>query len=250
MRIPRIFTPQELHSNSVITLDSAASHYLTRVLRMQAGRELVLFNGQGGEFSARIESLDKQCASVVCLHKVELNRDSPLQIELVIGISRGERMDWILQKATELGVSHIQPVFSARTEVRLKGDRLQKKLLHWQQILISACEQCQLNIVPKLIAPVNLEDYCRDKANAQLKFVLHHRTDQSLAALNKTLQQPPSSVVLLVGPEGGLSEDEISLALDNNFKPLKLGPRVLRTETAPIVALSVVQQLWGDLNDI
>lgn len=250
MRVPRLYTSQTLVSGSTIELDAAASHYLTRVLRMQTGRELILFNGTGGEFAATLQELSKSGATVAIGEHFQIDRVSPVAIELAIGISRGERMDWILQKATELGVYRITPLFSERTEVKLKGERLERKLQHWRQIVISACEQCQLNIPPLLGEPANLNTYLSQPGDNSLKLVLHHRADQSLDDLNKTLQQPPSSVVLLVGPEGGLSEEEIAWALGNHFHPLKLGPRILRTETAPIVALSAVQQLWGDLNDI
>lgn len=250
MRVPRIYTSQTLAPGDTVELDSAASHYLARVLRMQAGRELVVFNGTGGEYRAAILDVSKTTVTLLVESFSENNRASPLSIDLAIGISRGERMDWVLQKATELGVSRVTPLFTERTEIKLKAERLEKKLLHWRQIMISACEQCQLNILPELRQPRTLSELCADTDPTQLKLVLHHRADQSLAAMNGAMQRPPSSVLLLVGPEGGLSEEEIELVLHNQFQPLKLGPRVLRTETAPIVVLTAVQQLWGDLNEI
>lgn len=250
MRVPRIYTPVNLTSGSTIELDGAAAHYLIRVLRMQAGRELIVFNGTGGEYKATILDQSKTAATVSIGNFNPENRASPLHVELAIGISRGERMDWVLQKATELGISCISPIFSERTEVKLKGERLEKKLQHWQQILVSACEQCQLNLLPELKAPQTLPELCgRTEAN-QIRLVLHHRADKSLTSMHNAMQQRPGSVLLLVGPEGGLSDEEIELALRSQFQPLKLGPRVLRTETAPLVALTAVQQLWGDLNEI
>lgn len=215
---------------------------------MQVERELVVFNGEGGEYQAQISSIDKNTVWIHTTRFIPDNRCSPLNTELAIGISRGERMDWVLQKATELGVSRIVPLQSERTEVKLSKERLQKKLAHWQQIIVSACEQSQRNVLPELAQPQPYRDFCRGQTATQFKFILHHRSKQSLSELNKTLQQPPSSVVLLVGPEGGLSEEEIEFALASDFRALTLGPRVLRTETAPIVALSLLQQLWGDLN--
>ena len=150
-------------------------------------------------------------------------------------------MDWVLQKATELGVTSITPLFTERTEVRLKGERLDKKQQHWQQILISACEQCQRNRLPELNSACALEDWI-PQAQDGLRYVLHHRSDGGLP--DNPQRQPVS---LLIGPEGGLSDDEISAAQAHQFKALTLGPRVMRTETAPIAALSVLQFLWGDL---
>lgn len=240
MRIPRVFTDQALSSGELVDLEEGPSRHLGRVLRMQPGRELILFNGTGGEFSARIHSLDKKTVTTeVGTHEPE-NRESPLNLELAIGLSRGERMDWVLQKATELGVSRISPLFTERTEVKLSGDRLEKKLGHWRQVLISACEQCQRNRLPELNAPATLDNWLA-RNDCDLSLVLHHRDSQSLPEA-----EAPESLALLVGPEGGLSEEEIDRARSAGCKPLTLGPRVLRTETAPVAAISLVQYLWGD----
>lgn len=241
MRIPRIYTSQILQENAELELEERAAHYLLKVLRMDAGRELVLFDGQGGEFPSVIADKTKSRVVVRTGIKQDINRESPLDTHLGIGISRGERMDWVLQKAAELGVTAITPVFSERTEVKLSGDRLDKRLQHWQNILISACEQCQRNILPILHLPCQLGEFLANNT-AEQRFVLHHRADTRLGDIPR-----PSSVSLLIGPEGGLSEDEIALASQYNFSPLKLGERVLRTETAPIAALAVIQHLWGDL---
>ena len=240
MRIPRIFTSQPLVCGQTIELDAAASHYLSKVLRMQPDREVILFNGEGGEFAARITEITKKSVTLLVGDFEAENRQSPLKLELAIGVSRGERMDWVLQKATELGVTRITPLFTERTEVKLSGERLQKKMAHWQQILISACEQCQRNILPELVEPLTLEAWL-PHSEASLKLVLHHRDNQGMPAAVTA-----DSVALLIGPEGGLSEEEITLARAQHFSPLTLGPRVLRTETAPIVAISLVQYLWGD----
>ena len=212
-----------------------------KVLRMQQGRELVLFNGEGGEFHASIHALHKKQVEVAIGEFNAINRESPLELELAIGISRGERMDWVLQKATELGVTRITPLVTERTEVKLSGERLDKKFDHWQQTIISACEQCQRNILPKLNPPKTLAEWLL-QTNAQWKFVLHHRDSKGLPAT-----QDAASVALLIGPEGGLSEVEIAQACTTGFSALTLGPRVLRTETAPVAAISLVQYLWGDL---
>ncbi len=240
MRVPRIFTTQSLTSFQSVELEEAAAHYLGKVLRMQPGRELVLFNGSGGEFKAQITHINKKQVTVNVGEFTADNRQSPLQLELAIGVSRGERMDWVLQKATELGVTHITPLLTERTEVKLTGERQEKKIQHWQQILISACEQCQRNILPVLREPLMLNDWL-ESVEAQQKFVLHHRDSRGLPE-----EQEIASVALLIGPEGGLSDKEIEQAVAKEFAPLTLGPRVLRTETAPIAAISLVQYRWGD----
>ncbi len=240
MRIPRIYTAQTLVTGDLIQLEEAASHHLSKVLRMQAGRELILFNGAGGEFAATINEVSKKYVSVLIAEHTADNRESSLQLELAIGISRGERFEWVLQKATELGVTKITPLITERTEVKTGGDRQEKLQDRWQHILISACEQCQRNLLPELSAPMQISDWL-NTVNADLRFVLHHRDSKTLPA-----EQKPQSVSLLIGPEGGLSENEIALAQAKNFAALTLGPRVLRTETAPVAAISLVQYLWGD----
>lgn len=241
MRIPRIFTGQTLITGELIQLEEAASHHLGKVLRMQAGRELMLFNGTGGEFAGVIQEVTKKYVAVSIAEHLADNRESPLQLELAIGISRGERFEWVLQKATELGVTKITPLITERTEVKTGGDRQEKMLDRWQHIIISACEQCQRNLLPELSAPVTISDWL-NTVNADLRFVLHHRDSKTLPA-----EQKPQSVSLLIGPEGGLSESEIAQAQAKEFTALTLGPRVLRTETAPVAAIGLVQYLWGDL---
>ncbi len=240
MRIPRIYTSQKLSASATITLEEAPSRHIAKVLRMQAGRELVLFNGSGGEYRATIGEVSKKSVQVQLTDFCEQDRQSPLAVELAIGMSRGERMDWVIQKATELGVTAITPLFSERTEVKLSGERLVKKQQHWHQVAISACEQCQRNILPSINPAQQLDDWL-STTEAELKLVLHHRSDKSLQD-----HRQPQSLALLIGPEGGLSSDEITRAEGKGFQPLTLGPRVLRTETAPLAAISLAQLLWGD----
>lgn len=244
MRCPRIYSPQALSSNTTLTLAADASHHLAKVLRMQSGAELVLFNGDGGEYPATITAIDKRSVSVATGQLTESVLESPLQLHLGIAMSKGERMDWIVQKATELGVTHLTPLISERVEVRLQGERAEKKLAHWRGIAIAACEQCGRNRLPLIEEIQTLSDWLQT-TDADAKFVLHHR-----AAVPLDNNAPrPASVALLIGPEGGLSDSEISAAQRQQFAPLQLGPRVLRTETAPLAAISVLQFLWGDLQD-
>jgi len=242
MRIPRIHTEAPLTSGNSVELDEAPSRHLAKALRMEAGRELILFNGRGGEYQATISAITKKCVTVIVGKPKSDDRRSPLTIHLGIGLSKGDRFEWVLQKAAELGVSHITPLFTERSEVKLNGPRLDKKMASWQQVLISACEQCQLNIVPQLFPPSRLAPWLETREE-QKRFVLHHRTDEQLDAT-----QQVDSAALLVGPEGGLSSDEINLAEQQSFQALRLGPRVFRTETAPLAAISILQYLWGDLN--
>ncbi len=242
MRIPRVFTTEQLDVGSLIDLDKGAARHLTSVLRMASGQELILFNGQGGEFSAELVEAKKDKATAKITGFTEADRESQLQLNLGIGISRGERMDWIVQKATELGISQISPIFSARCEVKLSGERLDKRIRHWQQIAISACEQSQRNTVPTINRAVSLEHWLTN-CDSSLKLVLHHRTDKRLHEMANT----DNSIGILVGPEGGLSELEIEQAMARDFQPLAMGPRVLRTETAPLAAISIIQSIWGDM---
>ncbi|WP_111642852.1 16S rRNA (uracil(1498)-N(3))-methyltransferase [Marinimicrobium alkaliphilum] len=240
MRIPRIHTPHPLQVGQHLALEPASAHYLSRVLRMQPGRELVVFNGAGGEYQGVLTEIGKKTAEVRLDSFVPDNRESPLTLELAIGVSRGERMDWVIQKATELGVTHIQPLMTERTEVKLSAERADKKQAHWQQVIISACEQCQRSRLPALAQPRKIGDWLPD-AQGDLRFVLHHRDSRSLPA-----DARPGAVTLLIGPEGGLSDGEIDAARAAQFSALTLGPRVLRTETAPVAAISLAQYLWGD----
>ncbi|MFD1215855.1 16S rRNA (uracil(1498)-N(3))-methyltransferase [Microbulbifer celer] len=249
MRIPRIFSAEPLAGKTEVQLDESASRHVVKVLRLGPGRPLILFDGQGGEYEAEILEAGKKTARVKLGAHTAEDRQSPLAITLAIGISRGDRFDWVIQKATELGVTDIQPLFTERCEVKLTGERLQKKLGQWQQIAISACEQSARNRVPQILAPMKFAPFLASEDAADLsgtlKLVLHHRTDVSLPQLEQQFGRPQSAL-LLVGPEGGLSADEIELAMQRQFHPLRLGPRVLRTETAPVAALSVLQFQWGD----
>jgi len=242
MRCPRIYSAQVLALGAQVTLEADAAHHLARVLRLPIGSPLILFNGDGNEYPAEIIALDKKNVVVVISNVLTEARESPLAIHLGVAISKGERMDWVIQKATELGVTEISPLQSERVEVRLHGEREEKKLAHWRAVAISACEQCARNRIPVINDVRPLFNWI-ENIQVDAKFVLHHRSVAVLDAQNAA----PKSVALLIGPEGGLSEAEIGTAEQRGFQPLRLGPRVLRTETAPLAALSVLQFLWGDL---
>jgi 16S rRNA (uracil1498-N3)-methyltransferase len=246
MRIPRIFLDQALPIGQEIILPNDRAHYVANVLRLTVGRPLIVFNGQGGEYTANLVSANKKSAVVAVEAFIDIDRESPLAVELAIGLSRGDRMDWIIQKATELGVTRILPLNTETTEVRLGGNRLDKKLQHWQQIIVSACEQSQRNRLPLLGEPENFQDFA-SRCQSPRKLLLHPTTEtfrfsQSKGAQNNKVDQ----VTILIGPEGGFSEPEVGLATTHGFQCWQLGPRILRTETAPIAALALLQHYWGD----
>lgn len=238
MRLSRFFIDAPL-SLGEHELPEAQAHYIGRVLRMAEGDALQVFDGSGMEFRGTLVEVGKKRVRVRLDERFVGQDESPLQIHLGQGLSRGERMDWAIQKATELGVSEITPIFSERCEVRLKDERADKRLLHWRQVAISACEQCGRSRVPLIHPPVLLADWIK-QTQADLKLVLHP-VAQPLESHAK-----PQTLAFLIGPEGGLSDAEVEQAHGAGFLPARLGPRVLRTETAPVVALAVAQQLWGD----
>ena len=238
MRLSRFFIDAPL-SLGEHDLPEAQAHYIGRVLRMAPGAAVQLFDGSGREFVGQLLEVGKKSVRVQLDEVKPGQAESPLRIHLGQGLSRGERMDWAIQKATELGVAEITPIVTERCEVRLKDERADKRLAHWRQVAISACEQCGRSTVPPVHAPVTLAQWLAS-TEADLKLVLHP------VAAPLTQHATPTRLAFLIGPEGGLNDAEVEHALQQGFHAARLGPRVLRTETAPVVALSVAQQLWGD----
>lgn len=243
MRLNRIFCDAMLASGAEVDLPVAGAYHVARVLRMREGAPLSVFDGAGLEFRAEVARVSGDKVTVRLGAQTTNTTESPLKITLVQGVSRGERMDWTLQKATELGVTTIAPVLSARSVVRLDEKQAQKKQAHWRGIVIGACEQCGRSKVPVISAPVSLREYLASSRKEGLRLVLSPSAPGSLAGLASL----PGKVELLIGPEGGLDDDELVAAQKAGFTPVRLGPRVLRTETAGVVALTVLQALWGDL---
>lgn len=238
MRLSRFFIDAPL-SLGQHELPEAQAHYIGRVLRHAAGDPVQLFDGSGQEYLGELIEVGKKVVRVELREQLAGQAESPLRVHLGQGLSRGERMDWAVQKATELGVAEITPLVTERCEVRLKDERADKRLAHWRQVAISACEQCGRSVLPIIHAPIVLSDW-QKSVSADLKLVLH-----PVAAPLQSHAQP-QTLAFLIGPEGGLSEAEVEQAKLADFHPARLGPRVLRTETAPVVALAVAQQLWGD----
>lgn len=243
MRVTRLYLESRLSEGSDLDLEPEQSHYLGNVLRMTEGASLQVFNAQCGEYRATLSTLKKNKASIVIEQQIAEYTPPPLSIHLVLGISRGDRMDYAIQKSVELGVSRITPMYSEFGEVRFKqADRLQRKLQHWRRIAISAAEQCGRLDVPTISEPKEFNN-CIDNDLGQLMIIFEPSGNESLKDL--TIE---SNVTVLVGPEGGFSSIELDLVRKSaNCHLVKLGPRVLRTETAPVAALSVMQFVFGDL---
>lgn len=238
MRLSRFFIDAPL-SLGEHDLPEAQAHYIGRVLRMATGDAVQLFDGSGQEYLGELLEVGKKNVRVVLSETLLGQAESMLHVHLGQGLSRGERMDWAIQKATELGANEITPIVSERCEVRLKDERADKRLAHWRQVAISACEQCGRSRLPVIHAPMLLADWLKQRDEA-LKLVLHPVAEPMVSHAR------PEHLAFLIGPEGGLSEAEVEQAKSTGFHAARLGPRVLRTETAPVVALAVAQQLWGD----
>lgn len=232
--MPRFFIEADLTVDTVTELTETVFHHWVKVLRAKVGETATLFNGQGGDFQVELTEVNKKTALVNVLSHNPDNRTPAFTTLLGQVMSKGDRMDYAIQKAVELGVSEIQLLTSERCEMRLKYDRDQKKIEHWQGIAIAACEQCGMNIVPKILAPLSLHDWLAS-ALPETKLVLAPNKDQANVLDNAT-----ANIALLIGPEGGLSESEILAANQVGFINWCIGARVLRTETAPIVALSIL----------
>lgn len=240
--MPRFYLPCAITPDTPITLPEASAHHAARVLRLAVGDAVTLFNGAGGEWSGRIHRIGKREVVVHVLAWHDIARETPLQITLAQGISSGERMDYTLQKAVELGVTAIQPIACARSVVRLAGERADKRRSHWQNLVIAACEQCGRNRVPEVAAIMPLADWLARPATAATRLMLAADAQHTLHILSR----PSGPVVILAGPEGGLAPDEYAAAQSAGFMPVRLGPRILRTETAALAALAAMQTLWGD----
>ncbi|MGA0806515.1 MAG: 16S rRNA (uracil(1498)-N(3))-methyltransferase [Pseudohongiellaceae bacterium] len=239
MRLSRLYTPQPLTAGSSAELDEARSHYLSRVLRLGVGARIHVFNGDGREFPAELTAVGKKHVHIAVGEPFTPATESPLHTVLGLGISRGERMDYAIQKSTELGVSVIVPLFTEHCEVRLDGERQDKRLEHWRGVAISACEQCGRVVPPVIEAPQTLLHWVASEP-AGLKLLFDHTQTSGLPA-----ERPQQGVALLIGPEGGLAPAEIQKAQAAGFTGIALGKRIFRTETAPVAALSVLQYLWG-----
>lgn len=244
MRTIRSYIDAPLDVGRQVDLGEQASSHLVRVLRRQIGDSVVLFNGDGHDYRAKLVSVAKKAAVAEVLERTLVERESPLDITLVQALARGEKMDWVLQKATELGVAAIAPVISDRTEVRLGAERAERRMAHWQGVVAAACEQSGRARIPALSEPRELAHHAAQAAGADvLKLALDPEGELGLADL-----PPCTRVELVVGPEGGLSDRDLAMLRAAGYQGLRLGPRVLRTETAGPAAIAALQALRGDLS--
>ncbi|MEJ2309548.1 MAG: 16S rRNA (uracil(1498)-N(3))-methyltransferase [Gammaproteobacteria bacterium] len=239
MGTPRIFQQSELLTGMVHGIEGQAAQHLLRVLRCRPGDPVILFNGDGHDYAGSIESTQRNRLTVRIDAVIEMATESPLPIHLGIPLAKGQRMDYAIQKAVELGVTEITPLTTARSVVRLDSKRLEGKEAHWRQVAIAACEQCGRARVPPLHAVEPLDAWSR---RAAFGIVLDPRHATPVTAL----QRPATSVHLVAGPEGGFTAPEITALREQGFHAVTLGPRILRTETAPLAAITALQLLWGD----
>lgn len=237
---PRFYVARPLSSGAEIELPPHVVRHVS-ALRLREGDAITLFNGSGGEFGARLGRLGRDQALARIAAWRDLERESPLRITLALGISSGERMDFALQKATELGVAAIRPVVAERSVVRLSSERADRRLAHWRGVVAAACEQCGRNRVPEVSPIAALDDLIYESAEAGPRLFLSPDAAQELRQLERA-----QALLLLIGPEGGLSPAEQHRAQSRGFVALRFGPRILRTETAPLAAIAALQAMWGD----
>ena len=243
----RFYHPERLEINQNIYLDDTSAHHALQVMRVKTNDRFIVFNGDGFDYLAEVIEIEKRKLKLHVLSRSINATESPVKVTLVQSLSSNEKMDWIIQKATELGVNHILPIYSTRSIIKLDTARAEKKLMHWQQVAVSACEQSGRAKVPEIHQPISfIKALQLSMLNKNtLKIILAPNGSASFESLPPLNHQ---DIVLLIGPEGGFSEEEITLARNHLYIALKLGPRVLRTETAPLSILSIIQYRYGDLS--
>ena len=245
-KLHRFFCPDINRAMSLIFLPPKASHHAQNVLRLKKDSEIIIFDGLGNQFKARIESLGKKLVKIHLIAPIDENRESPLNITIVQALTRMDKMDFTIQKTVELGVSKIIPLFTEKSTIKLSDDKYKKKMEHWHNLACAACEQCGRSIVPSISKPINIKEWLNhlDNSNAskKVKLILDPIAKKNISSLHVS-----QNIVLLVGPEAGFTEAEIAIAIDKGFFPVSLGPRILRAETAGIAAMSIIQSVWGDL---
>jgi 16S rRNA (uracil1498-N3)-methyltransferase len=241
MRLTRVFIDGDLQAGQKLTVDGSAGNHIVRVLRSRVGDQLTVFNGRGGEHGAAIDEIRRDTVLLNVLEHRDAQRESAFNLTLAQGISRGERMDWVVQKATELGVTRIVPVFTERSVVHLDERQAQKKVQHWRGIAIAACEQCGRNVVPAIDLPMTVYELL-EQGTTGAALLLSPGASLRIADI-----KADGGATVLIGPEGGLAQVEQDAALRAGFTAVRMGPRVLRTETAAVCALTLLQQKFGDL---
>jgi len=244
MRIPRLYTPQAFIQGEELAIAGQTAHHVANVLRIRSGASVQVFDGTGREHRAIIKTIKRSGITLEIAEAVAALPESSLDITLLQGIARNDRMDFILQKAVELGVNSIQPLWTQRSQTHLKGSRLEKRQEHWQGVVISACEQCGRATMPQLSATIDYSDWMDSPVISGLRLLMQPNSETSLS----TLKKPDKNIYVLIGPEGGLNPDEERQANAAGFTGVCLGLRTLRTETAALASLAGIQTLWGDFN--
>ncbi len=239
MRTHRFYTPIDLAINSSVQLPPEAAHHCAQVLRYKVGDELTVFNGDGFDYRATVEQIEKKSCTIKINQNTNPNNESPLKIHLLQGVARGDKMDLIIQKSVELGVSEITPIFTERCNVKLEGKRLEKKVQHWNNTIISACEQSGRAAIPTLHLPISIMKVSNNK---DVSIYLEPTAEEKINQLSIT-----KHVRLFIGPEGGFSDKDLNHLQSINCDGVKLGPRILRTETAGLAAISIIQSSFGDI---
>ena len=245
---PRFYCNEQITVNQPFELPDNVRHHAVRVLRLKQGDSIILFNGRGGEFFSEIIAINKNTSTIKILQHNPRECESPLKIELAQAICANEKMDWVIQKAVEMGVNHIQPVSTTRSVIKLSGERATKRLRHWQQIAIAACEQCGRNRLPEVLPPLSLPHWLGEIKNREpsthTNLLLLPTAENKLSGLSK--KSSDCSYTLLIGPEGGFTPEEEHAALHAHFEPIQIGKRILRTESAALATIAAMQTLWGD----
>ena len=241
----RMYFPGELEPGRCCTLPPPQAHHALRVLRLKMGESVILFNGDGAEYAAVVVAASRDRFALDVTGREVMDREAPFSVTLAQAVSSGERMDYTIQKTVELGVAAIQPLEARRGVVRLSAERAERRVAHWQAVAIAACEQCGRNRVPRVLPLIALDEFLVGRTVQQddeRRVLLSPRSARGL----RELDRPVGGIVILAGPEGGFSPEEERAAVQSGFLPVRLGPRVLRTETAAVAALAAMQALWGD----
>jgi 16S rRNA (uracil1498-N3)-methyltransferase len=239
----RFYHSNPLDLNQIIILDEFSSHHALRVMRVKVDDFIVLFNGDGFEYRGRVSDINKKTIDVEILSKEKNNSESPININLFQSISSNEKMDMVIQKATELGVSSIQPIFTSRSTIKLNLDRAKKRLIHWKQVSISACEQSGRSKIPTIKSPIEFDQISEGIKTNSLNLLLH---PDNLEESSNLPNEYSGDINIFIGPEGGFSQDEVLLLKKQNCINIQLGPRILRTETAPLAIIAILQYKYGD----
>ena len=239
----RFYHSNPLDLNQIIILDEFSSHHALRVMRVKVDDFLILFNGDGFEYRGRVSDINKKTVNIEILSKEKNNNESPININLFQSISSNEKMDMVIQKATELGVSSIQPIFTSRSTVKLSLDRIKKRLIHWRQVSISACGQSGRSKIPTIKSPIGFDRFVEGITTNSLNLLLHPNNSKESSNLPNKYS---GDINIFIGPEGGFSQDEVLLLKKQNCINIQLGSRILRTETAPLAIIAILQYKYGD----